>query len=103
MQGAPGNRGFPGSDGLPGPKVRLSINVTLMWLELHDDDDATVQSRDLAWVHVGADPERSQTQMSSLMSNPPCGGLVSVLQRAGKNENGWEYVEVCLQTFSGRC
>lgn len=54
--------------------MRLSINVTLMWLELRDDDDATVQSSDLAWVHVGADPEKSQTQMSSLISNPPCEG-----------------------------
>lgn len=24
LQGAPGNRGFPGQDGLPGPKVSIS-------------------------------------------------------------------------------
>ncbi len=27
FQGAPGNRGFPGADGLPGPKVHFNLVI----------------------------------------------------------------------------
>eukprot|EP00061_Rhincodon_typus_P014485 g41523.t1 len=60
VTGPPGNRGFPGQDGLPGPKVLKDLQVTLAVLVIvvSQEQGSGPRGSILEMIHVGISGNR---------------------------------------------